>query len=212
MEIFEAIATRQSVRSYRPDPVPEEILRQILAAAHQAPSSHNLQPWEYIVVTDLEQRRLLRAAANNQAHVEQAGATIICLGAMRQQDALADRLEAALPPDAPPERVERTMRAVNRHRHDEAFRQKHVVTNTFIATSFLVLAAQEFGLGTIWMGGFDPVKVRALFAIPDHYEIISLVSLGYPAEDWQPKPRKRRPLDEVVHWGGLSQVKGPVEV
>lgn len=207
MEIFEAIATRQSVRSYRPDPVPDEILRQILAAAHQAPSSHNLQPWEYIVVTDPEQRKLLRVAANGQAHVEQAGATIICLGSMHQQDALADRLEAALPPDAPPARI----RSIDRHRHDEAFRQKHLVTNTFIATAFLVLAAQEFGLGTIWMGGFDPVKVRELFKIPDQYEVVSLVSLGYPAEDWQPKPRNRRPLDEIIHWGGMGQVKTPVQ-
>jgi nitroreductase len=211
MEIFEAIAKRQSVRSYRPDPVPEEILRQILAAAHQAPSSFNLQPWEYIVVTDPEQRKLLRVAANGQAHVEQAGATIICLGSMRQQDAVADRLEAALPPDATPERIESTMRTVNRHRHDEAVRQRHVATNTFIATAFLVLAAQEFGLGTIWMGGFDPTKVRELFAIPDHYEVISLVSLGYPTEDWQPKPRQRRPLDEIIHWGGIGQVKASVQ-
>ncbi|RLF24853.1 MAG: nitroreductase family protein, partial [Thermoprotei archaeon] len=49
MDVFEAIRTRRSIRSFRPDPVREEDLVKILEAATWAPSAGNLQPWEFIV-------------------------------------------------------------------------------------------------------------------------------------------------------------------
>lgn len=198
LNVLEAISLRHSVRQFKPDPVPEEILRSLLEAAHQAPSSWNLQPWEFVVVTDPELRQKLSVAANNQAHVAQAGATFVCLGSVRQQDALADRIERAIPPDATPERIERTMRTVNRMRQDEDFRKTHVLTNTYIAVSFLVLAAQSYGLGSVWMGGFDPVKVKTLLNIPDDYFVASLVSVGWPVQEPTPGGHKRRPIEEIA--------------
>ncbi|MCK4722531.1 MAG: nitroreductase family protein, partial [Dehalococcoidia bacterium] len=50
MDIVEAIRTRKSVRGFRPDPVPKEILRDILDIATRAPSAMNTQPWEIIVI------------------------------------------------------------------------------------------------------------------------------------------------------------------
>lgn len=200
MNVLEAIQLRQSVRNYKPDSVPDEILVKLIEAAHEAPSSWNLQPWEFIVVTDPALKAQLKVAANNQAHVEQAGATIVCLGSLKQQDALADRIEKAIPPDATPERIERAMRTVNRMRQDEDFRKTHVLTNTYIAISFLVLAAQAHGLGTVWMGGFSPEKVKELLNIPEGYIVASLVSVGWPADEVQAPARKRRPLGEVYRW------------
>lgn len=200
MNVLEAIERRHSVRTYQERPVPHEILVQLLEAAHQAPSSWNLQPWEFIVVTDPAVKRKLRLAANNQAHVEEAGALFVCLGSLRQQDALADRVEGALPPDATPERTERVMRSVARMRHDHEFRKIHVLTNTYIGISFLVLAAQSFGLGSVWMGGFDADQVKEILGIPDDFFIASLVSVGYPREDHTPPPRKRRSVAEIQHW------------
>ncbi len=197
MNVLEAIAARQSVRSFKPDPIPHETLVQLIEAAHQAPSSWNLQPWEFVVVTDPEIKKQLAVAANNQAHVAQAGATFVCLGSVRQQDALADRIEAGIPVDATPERRERTMRTVNRMRTDQEFRKSHVLNNTYIGISWLVLAAQGMGLHSVWMGGFKADEVKALLGIPADYIVASLISVGYPTDDWQPKPRKRRPLGEV---------------
>ncbi len=210
VNVLEAIAVRQSVREYKPDPVPESILMKLIEAAHQAPSSWNLQPWEFIVVTDPELKKKLRVAANNQAHVEQAGATIVCLGSMRQQDALADRLEKTfLGPDTTPERRERVMRTVTRMREDQEYRRLHVLTNTYIAIAFLVLAAQEYGLGTVWMGGFNEPEVKELLGIPDDYVVASLVSVGYPADSVRPQPRKRRPLDEIYSFNGFRGASMP---
>jgi nitroreductase len=50
MEVFEAIKARRSVRSYTPEPVPDEVLRRLLEAARLAPSAMNYQPWRFIVV------------------------------------------------------------------------------------------------------------------------------------------------------------------
>ena len=62
MEVLEAIKTRSRIRAYKPDPVPEEVLEEILEAGRWAPSAANSQPWEFIVFTDPEiKRRLARA-------------------------------------------------------------------------------------------------------------------------------------------------------
>jgi nitroreductase len=75
---------RRSVRAYRPDPVPDELLEVVLEAARWAPSAVNTQPWEFIVVTNPE----LKAAAGRQAryfgvgwpHIHQAPALIAVCG------------------------------------------------------------------------------------------------------------------------------------
>ena len=60
MDVFEAIRSRRSVRAYKKDSVPREIIEQILELAINAPSANNLQPWEFVVVTDEEKDRLSR--------------------------------------------------------------------------------------------------------------------------------------------------------
>ena len=62
MHALEAIATRRSVRAFRPDPVPPEIVHQILEVSARAPSGTNMQPWKARVVTGKARERLTRAA------------------------------------------------------------------------------------------------------------------------------------------------------
>ena len=63
MDVKEAIKKRRSVRSYKPDPIPEESLRKVLEAARLAPSAHNEQEWKFVVVKNLEKRREVSEAA-----------------------------------------------------------------------------------------------------------------------------------------------------
>lgn len=203
MNVLEAISLRHSVREYSPEPVPDAMLRRLVAAAHLAPSSWNLQPWEFIAVTDPGIRRALRAACADQAHVERAAASIVCLGSMRQQDALADRIEASLAPDAAPEQAERIRRTVQKMRHDQVFRRSHVITNTYIAIAYLTLAAQELGLGTCWIGSLDADMVRALLGIPEDYVVVSVLTVGWPAAEPDLQPHRRRPLEQILHWNGF---------
>jgi len=71
-----------------------------------------------------------------------------------------------------------------------------------IAIDHMTLAARELGLGTCWIGAFDPDEVRRVLGIPGDVEVIELLPLGYPSE-W-PQARPRKPFEEVVcfdSWG-----------
>lgn len=67
-----------------------------------------------------------------------------------------------------------------------------------IAVDHLTLAATALGLGTCWIGKFDPDKVREILEIPADIHVVELVTLGYPADDW--KPKSRLPLEEIVKY------------
>ncbi len=75
MDVYEAIRERRSIRSYRKDPVPDEILRRVLEAARLAPSARNRQEWRFVAVTDGEKIAALAEAANGQSFV--AGAPVV---------------------------------------------------------------------------------------------------------------------------------------
>lgn len=72
MDVKEAIKQRRSVRSYKPDAVPEESLNRVLEAARLAPSAHNAQAWRFVVVKDEEKKQQLARAAHNQDFVAAA--------------------------------------------------------------------------------------------------------------------------------------------
>jgi len=79
MDVFKAIKTRQSVRSYKVTPVPEEKLKKILEAARLAPSAHNEQEWKFIVVKDTRKRQQLAEAALKQEHIAEAPVVIVAV-------------------------------------------------------------------------------------------------------------------------------------
>ncbi len=71
-----------------------------------------------------------------------------------------------------------------------------------IAIDHLTLAAVAEGLGTCWIGSFDPAEVRRILAIPESVEVVELLPLGYP-RDPQPVRKSRLPYDTIVrleHW------------
>ena len=73
----------------------------------------------------------------------------------------------------------------------------HVVDAT-IVMDHLILAAANLGLGTCWIGAFDPDAAREVLGIPDTVEPIAFTPLGYPAEE--PRPQKRKPLSDLVRY------------
>ena len=77
LDAIAAIMQRRSIRSYKPDPIPEDDLRTILEAGRQAPSAGNRQPWEFVVVRDRQQRCDLAQACKNQVWMAEAP-VIVC--------------------------------------------------------------------------------------------------------------------------------------
>ena len=67
-----------------------------------------------------------------------------------------------------------------------------------IVMDHLILAAANLGLGTCWIGAFDPKATREVRGLPDGVEPIVFTPLGYPAD--QPRPKKRKALSELVRY------------
>ncbi len=69
-----------------------------------------------------------------------------------------------------------------------------------IVMDHLILAAANEGLGTCWIGAFNPAELRKLLNLPDEVEPVVLTPLGYPKNS--PKPKKRKDLSELVRYEG----------
>jgi len=76
--------------------------------------------------------------------------------------------------------------------------KSYVDVDVAIVMDHLILAAADLGLGTCWVGAFDPSAAREILALPDDVEPIAFTPLGYPAD--QPRPKKRKTLSELVRY------------
>jgi nitroreductase len=81
--------------------------------------------------------------------------------------------------------------------------QKWSKVDLTIALDHLSLAAVELGLGTCWVGAFDPEKLAAYLDVPKDRVITVCMSLGYPDET--PEARSRKPMSDLVHWNSYGK-------
>ncbi|KPK63277.1 nitroreductase [candidate division WOR_3 bacterium SM23_42] len=159
MEFYEIIKKRKSVRKYKSDPIPEDVLNRILDAGRMAPSAKNYQPWHFIVVRDPEMKKKVAEACRNQPFMAEAG-VIIC-GCALEKIAWGrmGNYMASWP---------------------------HDLT---IALDHIILAATNEGLGTCWIGAFDEKMVKDVLGIPDDVRVVALTPVGYPAEEARERGR-----------------------
>jgi len=80
--------------------------------------------------------------------------------------------------------------------HKDLIAGKWSIVSTTIALQNMVVAAWAIGVGSCWIGDFNEEKAKRLLSIPENWNIIALVSFGYPAE--KPQPRKKKPVKEIV--------------
>lgn len=79
------------------------------------------------------------------------------------------------------------------------YNQQYYLLDMGISMEHIILAASEKGLGTCWIGGqYDEVAIKEALGIPDETRVVALTPIGYPAET--PKPKDRKPLDEIVSY------------
>lgn len=83
LSVKKTIEQRRSARSFRPEPIPNEIFTEILNLGLKSPSGYNLQPWRFVVVQDAENREKLKVCAFNQRQVSEAPVVLICCGDRR---------------------------------------------------------------------------------------------------------------------------------
>jgi nitroreductase len=195
----QAIADRRSIRKFRPDPIPEELLNELLDAARLAPSGSNSQPWRFKIVKDAAAKAGLMAAAHQQKFIAAAPVVLVCCvdiqGYMDGTLSTIQELSASgdLSPGMAAELRRRTEDLRRSAREDIAAR---IAFNIGIAGEHIALRALDFGLGTCWVRALDEKKVRDLFNWSENIFVAALMPVGYPAES--PPPRRRRPLPEII--------------
>jgi nitroreductase len=197
MDVFEAIETRRSIRRYRDQPVPQDVLDKIMEAARLAPSSSNVQSWKFKVVTDAATRRELRDIASGQKFVEQAPVVIVCCLDMEAFKERGKRSLELMTRGKVRPNLEMILRSVRASRNTEYDEERVVINGTMnvaIAVQNMVLAAEALGLGTCWVRAFSAPAVERLLNVPQGLRV--LLPLGYPDES--PPPRPRKSMDEIL--------------
>lgn len=186
MDAITAIAQRTSVRRFRPDPVPREMVQRLLDCAVRAPNHKLTEPWRFSVLTGEARDRLgdIRAAHRLKRFADPSSA---------EAQAAADKTRRESR-DTPAYVV--VMAALN---PDEITREEDYAA-TMMAIANFMIAAQSLGLGTyLKTGGVmrDPGLMK-LATVPENFRIVGIISLGYPADE-EP-PRRRRSAAELTYW------------
>ncbi len=169
MNTIECIKSRASVRSFKPDKIPDSVLDEILDSAVHAPSAGNVQDWEFVVVSKQDTKNRLAGAAWGQEFVSQAPVVIVVCSNLR----------------------------TIHNAYGERGNSLYSIQNTATATQNMLLAAWEKGLGSCWVGSFNDENVREILVLPSHVRPMAIVPIGYPATE--PKKSRRKKLGEVVH-------------
>ncbi|KAF1085428.1 putative NAD(P)H nitroreductase [Sporotomaculum syntrophicum] len=199
MEFMEVIRKRRSIRKFKPEPVPDELIMELLEAARLAPSGTNLQPWRFIIIKSEEKRRELLGHTVN--FVVTAPVVIACcvdLNTYKQHK---------------PQRIKELTRAgafsgvdLNFNDGDKYWKQRgalnaneireYVSINCAVAVQQLVLRATDLGLGTCWVMMFDQDSVKKILGLGADIDVLALIPVGYADQD--PAPRPRLPVRELL--------------
>lgn len=169
----------------------EAEVEELVAAATEAPSSYNIQHWRFVAVTETGDKERLKALAYNQQKVADAAVTFIVLGDLRGHEKLPEILgrsvEAGIIDQAT---ADGWVAAANAAYADERFARDEAIRSASLAAMTLILAAEDRGLASGPMIGFDPEGVKREFGIPDRYVPVMLITVGPAAPgNWPRKPR-----------------------
>jgi 5,6-dimethylbenzimidazole synthase len=203
--VYDAIALRRDIRSFKPDPIAPEVLARILRAAHQAGSVGFMQPWNFILVRNAEKRRAIWEHVN----AERLAAATAFEGERRAKY-LSFKLEGIL--DAPLN----ICVTCDPTRHGPEVLGRHTIRQTDVystccAIQNLWLAARIEGIGVGWVSILRNEFMNETLGIPAHIIPVAYLCLGYPTSfATQPMLEKegwlaRLPLSQLVQedsWGG----------
>ena len=194
------------MHQYSDEAIDQSTLDTIFKTATLAPSGYNLQPWEFLALRDKETKQALKEVAYDQDHVVNADTTVVILGntdLMAHAEAVFDDWLAKeyIPNEDVQAALLNNVEAMAEM--PEVERRIWATRSTSLAAMTLMYAAWEHGVASCPMEGFDANAVSEVFEIPDSYEPVMLVTLGYPideAPDIENERKGRRPIEEVVHY------------
>ncbi len=194
--IDDLLRRRWSPRAFSDRPVEPEKLRCLLEAARWAPSSYNEQPWAYLVATREDPEEYARMLS------------VLVEGNI----AWAQRAPVLM----------LSLARLNFERNGRP--NRHAFHDVGQATANLVTQATALGLFVHQMAGFHAEKARELFSIPEGWEPVAAIALGYPGDpeslpeplrERELAPRTRKPLEQFAfagRWGQASELVAPASI
>jgi nitroreductase len=178
--LSKAIAERRATPSFDGVPLPEADLKRILDAGLHAPSGYNMQPWRFVLVRTLEQRRRLRAAAFNQAKVEEASVVIVACGdadGWRNGD-LEEMLRLGREGGMPENYAEQARQNIPNYLSELPNMPAWLNKQVMLAFTTMMWTAEVMGYDTAPIEGFEEQKVREVLKLPLSYQVVALLAIG----------------------------------
>ena len=160
MSFAELIRARHAVRAYRPDPVPDELLAQVLEAGRLAPTAANRQPIRILVVHTAGREAELAASTPRDWFT--AAPVILGVCTVPREAWMREAIDG----------------------------RSYADVDAAIVMDHLVLAATDLGLGTCWVAAFDPAVAREVAGPAGRRRAAALHPLGFPADEPRPKERR----------------------
>jgi len=167
--LFELLKNRRSIRKYQPKAVEQEKIEIITKAALMSPASKRSNPWEFIVVQDKETlQKLSESRPHGSQFLSDSPLGIVVIADTTKSDVWFE--------------------------------------DASIAATIIQLQAQYLGLGSCWIQIYKRMKsdeistedyIRQLLNIPDHFAVLSIISMGYPAEERKPFDEEKLAYDKI---------------
>ena len=190
---LEVINARRSISNFDPlQGINQETIDKLVQHATKAPTAFNVQNWHFVAVHSAKQKEKLKGLAYGQQKVEDAAVTFIVSGLLEPQNLIARSLEASQQNEVlSPEMVEGGIGAVtNMYANNPTLQRDEAIRSASLGAMTMMLAAEEMGMVSCPMIGFDPDAVKKEFQLPETAVPAMLIPVGFEGEDnWPQKPR-----------------------
>jgi nitroreductase len=189
MNTIEAIKKRRSIRKFSNTPVPRDLIESILEAATQAPSGKNRQPWRFVVLEGDKKKELIEIMSKSVEHLKSIGInTGSCEWTIKCMDHAPATVLVFNDSSSPKEK----------HEGMDKYQWLVDIQSIGGAIQTMILAAEELGLGTLWICDVFYADEQICSWLNRKDELIGAVSIGYANE--APAARPRKLWKEVTDW------------
>ena len=197
--LMRIIESRRSIRRYKPNPVPREVLLRIVEAGRWAPSSANSQPWDVVVVQDPTTKDMIQESVKHCITRIKELRDFPFLSTFTGHYMLEAPVQLVVCGDP------RFSYVSMMHAVDPDVERWAMWGSVSMAVQNMLLAAHAAGLASVAFTNFMPEEVKKILDIPDPLKVVCILPLGYANEQRAATPR--RPLEDFVHWERFDAAK-----
>lgn len=194
MEVLDAIKNRYAAKLFTGEKIPEEDFEKLKKSILLAPSWFNIQPWRIKIVRDKETLEKLQDASYGQKQVGTASELFLFCSIDNfdeNKDKIIEKMKSA---NIPEEKINGYLSMLEPFLTSNSKELSRQISEreSFLPVENLLLTATSLGYASCPMGGFEKEKFKEILNLPENYEPIVIVPVGYKADEPRPKIR----LDE----------------